>query len=144
MPRRFSVRRSPVHGRGVFALVAMPAGELLGPYGGELIDAATADERFAASGTHGHTFFFGLSGGKVIDGGSAGNSMRWLNHSCDPNCQALEYEDEDVVVIETLRDVAPGEELFIDYRLQVDEEDPDTAEFACACDAPTCRTVMLG
>jgi SET domain-containing protein len=48
----------------------------------------------------------------VIDGSVGGNSARWLNHSCQPNCEAIE-DERGRVFIETLKDVMPGDELFI-------------------------------
>jgi uncharacterized protein len=46
--------------------------------------------RFERIGKAGHTFFFGLADGRVIDGGQSGNSVRWLNHSCAANCESIE------------------------------------------------------
>jgi SET domain-containing protein len=68
----------------------------------------------------GHTFIFGLADGRVIDGSIGGNSARWLNHSCQPNCEAIE-DERGRVFIETLRDAMPGDELFIAYGLMIDE-----------------------
>lgn len=66
----------------------------------------------------GHTFVFGLSDGRVIDGSRSRNSARFLNHACAPNCEAIESGDR--VFIHALADIAPGCELFIDYALVVD------------------------
>lgn len=42
----------------------------------------------------GHTFFFDLDDGRVIDGATGRNSARWLNHSCTPNCEADQQGSE--------------------------------------------------
>jgi len=85
--RRIVVRRSPVHVRGVFALTNLPSGELLLEYKGEVTSWRIASRRYQRNGAEdGHTFFFGLDGGQVIDG--ARNSARWLNHRREPNCEA--------------------------------------------------------
>src|SRR5258705_9570159 len=87
--RRIVVRNSPVHGRGVFALANIQAGMLTLEYKGELVSWKRAQRAYGRSGAeHGHTFFFGLDDGRVIDGAQGGNSARWLNHSCAPNCAA--------------------------------------------------------
>ena len=72
-----------------------------------------------------------------------GNDARWINHSCDPNCEAVEEDDR--IFIDALRDIQAGEELFYDYALEIDE--PITEEskkrFACYCHSPYCRGTML-
>jgi uncharacterized protein len=90
-----------------------------------------------------HTFLFGLADGRLIDGSCGGNSARWLNHACAPNCEAI--EDDGRIFIHTLRAIAPGEELFIDYSLAIDEpaDDEARAQYACRCSAAGCRQSML-
>ena len=80
--RRFYVRRSAIHGRGVFASAVMARGDYLLEYKGEVLSEREANRRFARSEAEaGHTFFFGIGDGRVIDGAVAGNSARWINHS---------------------------------------------------------------
>ncbi|MEM5435943.1 SET domain-containing protein [Paraburkholderia diazotrophica] len=143
MQRRVAVRRSSVHGRGVFALRALEAGERIFEYKGETIEWTTAIGRHEDTGTAGHTYFFGLSDGRVIDGGRRGNSARWLNHSCNANCEALEIEDR--VFIHASTAIAPGEELFLDYQLAVDDTTEEEVRFSyvCRCGASGCRGTML-
>ena len=143
--RRLQVRRSGVHGKGVFATIDLAAGETLIEYTGERIDWDEAQRRHPHDPAQpNHTFYFDTEGGQVIDGGVGGNSSRWINHSCAPNCEA-EEDERQRVFIRTLRDIAAGEELFFDYGLVVDE--PYTkqlkAEYACHCGSPNCRGTML-
>jgi SET domain-containing protein len=142
--RRIVVRSSPVHGRGVFALANIKTGILILEYKGTLVSwrrAQWAYERSAAE--WGHTFFFGLDDGRVIDGGQGGNSARWLNHSCFPNCEAEQAGER--VFIRTIRPIGKGAELYIDYQLQI--EGRRTAEitraYVCRCGAADCRGTML-
>ncbi|CAM2187873.1 SET domain-containing protein-lysine N-methyltransferase [Paraburkholderia sacchari] len=143
IPRRVVVRRSPVHGRGVFALCALEAGERIFEYKGETITWTTAIRQHESTGTAGHTYFFGLSDGRVIDGGRRGNSARWLNHSCNANCEAVEIESH--VFIHASSAIAAGEELFLDYQLVVDEPADEEARlgYVCRCGASGCRGTML-
>lgn len=143
MQRRVAVRRSPVHGRGVFALRALEAGELIFEYKGETIEWTAAIRQYESTGTAGHTYFFGLSDGRVIDGGHLGNSARWLNHSCNANCEALEIEER--VFIHASTAIAPGEELFLDYQLAVDATTDEEVRlsYVCQCGASGCRGTML-
>ncbi|NPT57173.1 SET domain-containing protein [Paraburkholderia elongata] len=141
--RRVIVRRSPVHGKGVFAMRPLAAGERVLAYKGEITTWRNALRRHRREGVVGHTFLFGLSDGRVIDGSRDGNSARWLNHACTPNCETI--EDEGRIFIHTLRPIDAGEELFIDYLLAVDdhEDEEARAQYACACTAPDCRRSML-
>jgi hypothetical protein len=68
----------------------------------------------------GHPFIAGLADGRVIDDSIGGNSARWLNHSCQPNCEAIE-DERGRVFIKAIRDVMPGDKLCIAYGLTIDE-----------------------
>src|SRR6516225_7033034 len=140
--RRLTSRRSPVHGTGVFALLPFAAGERLIEYTGEVTSWRRAAARQRSE--DGHTFVFGLSDGRVIDGSRGGNSARFLNHACHPNCEAIETDDR--VFIHALTAIEPGEELFIDYGLVIDGEITDDvrAQYACHCGASVCRQSMIG
>ncbi|MEZ2311928.1 SET domain-containing protein [Paraburkholderia sp. RCC_158] len=142
--RRVTVRKSSVHGRGVFALQAIPAGQRILEYRGEVTSWRRASARYRRSGVPGHTFIFGLADGRVIDGSVGGNSARWLNHSCEPNCEAIE-DERGRIFIETVRDLKPGDELSIAYGLTTGEAmTPElAADYACRCGAKRCTGSML-
>lgn len=147
MKRRIVVRQSPIHGRGVFATRAIRAGERIIEYRGARIPRAEAIVR----DTPGHTFLFTVNADWVIDGGERGNSARWINHGCEPNCAAMTWVDvngderRDRVYVEALRDIRRGEELTFDYAIELPV--PHTAararEWPCRCGAPTCRGTLL-
>jgi hypothetical protein len=104
--RRITARRSSVHGKGLFALLAIGAGERLIEYKGEVTSWRRAAARQRSE--VGHTFVFGLSSGRVIDGSRGGNSARFMNHACTPNCEAIETGDR--VFIHAITAIQPGEE----------------------------------
>lgn len=140
------VKRSPLHGNGVFAARFIPAGTTVFQYAGRRITPEQADAKPPANPDEPfHTFFFALSSGMVIDGAQRGNDARWINHSCEPNCEAQENEAGTRVYVVTLRDIEPGEELFYDYGLVIDEETTQTLreQYACHCGTPSCRGTML-
>lgn len=140
--RRISARRSCVHGKGLFALQPIAAGERLIEYKGEVTSWRRAAARQQSG--NGHTFVFGLSDGRVIDGSRGGNSARFLNHACTPNCEAIESGDR--VFIHAVTAIRAGDELFIDYSLAVDGD--ITADvrnmYACHCGGSACRQSMIG
>ena len=142
--RRIKVARSGVHGRGVFAARAIRKGTRIIEYAGKRVPWKEAqDWPPHDSDNPYHTFFFSLDGGEVIDAGNGGNSSRWINHSCDPNCETIEEHGR--MFIYALRHIREGEELFYDYKLEpADERTPELEkEFACFCGSAQCRGTML-
>ena len=142
--RRIQMRRSDVHGNGVFAVQDLAEGETLIEYKGEVISWKEALRRHPHDPTQpNHTFYFHIDDGRVIDGNVKGNDARWINHSCEPNCEADEVDGR--VYIKALRNIAAGEELNYDYGLIIDE--PYTpkllSEFPCWCGSEQCRGTLL-
>ncbi|MEO7496029.1 MAG: SET domain-containing protein-lysine N-methyltransferase [Massilia sp.] len=138
------VKRSPIHGNGVFARRKIGAGERIIEYLGEIIDWDVAIARAEArGGPVNHTFYFSLADGRVIDGGSDGNDARWINHACEPNCEA--YEEDGRVFIHALQEIARGEELNYNYALVYEVRHTPAVKraFACRCGAPSCNGTML-
>jgi SET domain-containing protein len=143
--RRITVRCSPIHGRGVFALRQIPKGTRIIEYKGRLITDKEADRRYSRIHEHSaHTMLFSIDGGLVIDATRYGNSARWINHSCAPNCEIEEEGHQ--VFIDARRDIRAGEELTYDYNLQIGEKHTKKAkrDHACLCGASRCRKTMLG
>ena len=142
--RRIVVRQSGVHGKGVFAAAPIEAGARLIEYKGERISWKEALRRHPHDPDEpNHTFYFALDSGDVIDGKVGGNSARWINHSCAPNCEAEEIDGH--VYIHALRDIDEGEELFYDYGLVIDAKQTAKLkrEYECRCGARKCRGTML-
>jgi SET domain-containing protein len=136
------VRQSGIHGHGAFAAQDFHEGQRLGIYEGRRYTASQAGRRDWDSRL---TYVFGLTDGTVIDASDGGNASRHINHSCSPNCVAYEEpgpRGKLVVAFYALRDIRAGEELFLDYSLEVDESE-DRSTFGCACGAPVCRGTML-
>jgi len=140
----YEVRRSAIHGNGVFARRHIDAGEQIVEYEGERISADESAVRAEQSGGPvNHTFFFSLADGNVIDGGSGGNDARFINHACEPNCEA--YEEDGRVFIYSLQDIEKGEELYYNYALIYEERHTAAVKklFECRCGAPSCTGTML-
>jgi uncharacterized protein len=140
----YEVRRSDIHGNGVFARRTIEAGEKIVEYTGERITADESAERAEKSGGPvNHTFFFSLADGNVIDGGSGGNDARYINHACEPNCEA--YEEDGQVFIYALQEIDKGEELNYNYALIYEERHTAAVKklFECRCGAPSCTGTML-
>jgi SET domain-containing protein len=140
----FKMYQSKIHGRGVKAIRDIPAGERLVEYLGEVITPSEADRRYPydESEPH-HTFLFSVNSRKIIDAAHKGNVARWINHSCDPNCEALVEKGR--VFIYSIRDIKKGEELVYDYWFVLDE--PHTKKmkemYKCRCGSRKCRGTLL-
>ncbi len=140
--RRISVRRSGIHGKGVFAATSISKGTRIVEYEGRRMSEKEADRKYDDSDSH--TFLFLLDGGIVIDASHKGNSARWINHSCAPNCEPVEESGR--MFIDAIRDIPPGRELTYDYNLIVEGRHTPALKriYACACGARKCRQTMLG
>jgi len=136
---RIEVGESNVHGRGVYAAQFIPKGTRVIEYTGQRISWERAPDDESSP----HTFNFGLESGEVINPEIGGNDARWINHCCDPNCEAIEEDGR--IFIHAIHDIEPGQELFYDYAMEIDE--PITEEtkrkFACHCGSSNCRGTML-
>ena len=133
-----------MHGKGVFALQDIAEGETLIEYVGEVISWDEAQDRHPHDPNDpNHTFYFHVNEDRVIDALHGGNSSRWINHSCDPSCEA--DEDKGRIFIKAIRNIKAGEELNYDYGLIIDE--PYTkklkAEYPCWCGSANCRGTLL-
>jgi len=131
--RRIQVRRSGVHGKGVFALQRLAKGEQVIEYIGEIINPEEPN----------HTFYFHIDDKHVIDANVGGNAARWINHACKPNCEADEVDGR--IFIKALRHIEPGEELFYDYGLVIDDKYTKKLkkQYECRCGSKRCRGTML-
>jgi uncharacterized protein len=140
----FELRESPIQGRGAFATRRIRKGTRIIEYTGEHITQKQADKRYddETMGRH-HTFLFTLDENTVIDAAVGGNEARFINHSCDPNCQAL-IEDKKIFIY-ALKGISPGEELVYDYayeRAEGMDEESDKL-YVCRCGAKNCRGTIL-
>ncbi len=146
MPKknRYILRKSPIQGYGLFASRDIKKGKTIIEYTGEHITEEEASRRYDddAMDQH-HTFLFSVGDDDVIDAAVGGNDARFINHSCDPNCEAV--QDDNRIFIVSTRKIREGEELTYDYQLERDDE-PDeswTTRYACRCGSPKCRGTLL-
>jgi SET domain-containing protein len=133
-PRAAKGERSTIEGRGLFATEAIAKGEIVAIKGGHIVDAQTLSANADVAGN---------SDIKIADGFHIAalsadeyeDVMMFLNHSCEPNVGVGGN-----VVFVAMRDVAPGEELTLDYALF----DDDDSEMTCRCGQPSCRGTVSG
>ncbi len=138
------VRGSEIHGRGLFAIRKIPKGTDIIEYVGEKIDKEESDRRGwdlfeEAQETGGAAvYLFTLNDEFDIDGDVEWNSARLINHSCDPNCEAL--IDGDQIWITALRKLKKGEELFFNYGFDLENFEGHP----CLCGTDRCVGFIAG
>ena len=127
-------RPSPIHGTGLFAKQAISTGEIVAVKGGHVLSraqwAALAPALGSAEIQIAEDLFIAPVRSDHRDG-----SMLYTNHSCDPNL-AIQGQ----IVLVAMRDIAPGEELTIDWATT---DDLDYA-MDCHCGRPQCRGTVTG
>jgi SET domain-containing protein len=143
-PYPFEIRRSPIQGAGAFATMPIARGTRLIEYTGERLTPTEADARYPDDDLERHhTYLFAIDDDVVIDAAVDGNEARFINHSCEPNCDAV--IDDGRIFIEAIRDIAAGEELAYDYAYVLVERHTPAAKrrYPCSCGAPRCRGTIL-
>jgi len=138
------VGKSRIEGTGVFAKRKIPKGTRIIEYLGRRIPIGTLLVEIAADKPI-RTYSFRVNETTMIDGTVGGNDARFINHSCEPNCEAYVFDDR--VYIYAMRDIIRSEELTFDYKLGPAltgaEKKIDKSQFACNCGSPGCRGTML-
>ncbi|MCE9630885.1 MAG: SET domain-containing protein-lysine N-methyltransferase [Planctomycetia bacterium] len=121
------VRTGETHvGRGVFARRRIASGIVLAEIHGTILDDHPEDSSYVME----------LPGGRLLDPAAP---LRFVNHSCDPNCEIFYWEaepgdtEEERLWLQTIRPIESGAELLIDYSWPAD------AAIPCRCGALNCR-----
>src|SRR5262249_52974706 len=141
--RFFEIRRSQIHGRGLFALVPFAKGATIVEYTGKRITRQEANNRYAhPSYRRRTTYLFILDRRTVIDATHSTSVARFINHSCRPNCQSVQEGSQ--IFIEAIRAISPGTEITYDYCLDVEHDTEGTLNelYGCHCGSAACRGVI--
>ena len=140
----FELRGSLIQGLGAFAKKDIPRGTRLVEYIGEKISYAESDKRYPDTrDERHHTFLFTLNSKWIIDAAFGGNESRFINHSCEPNCDA--YIERGHIWIESIKRIPAGTELAYDYQYEYLDEytEEDLKFYACRCGSPKCRGTIV-
>jgi SET domain-containing protein len=127
--RGLLVRKSSIDGLGCFAEASFQKGALIAEYVGERINHLEAMRRMK---DRGRSRVSEVGEDCYIDGSVGGNVTQFINHACEPNSDVLIEEGRMFII--ALRDLAPGEEITVDYLNSFDEDDS-----ICRCRSAACR-----
>ena len=139
------VRTSPVHGSGVFAKRMIPKGTRIFEYAGKRVQKANLAQDLV-DGLTSLVYVMNLNETYAVDGERGGNDARFINHSCDPNCEVLYFNDTPYIY--AMQEIPEGDELSFDYKYGIEGDVEASQEqkrewFPCNCGAKNCRGTLL-
>ena len=143
-PKHVVIRQSKIHNRGVFAKKDIPKGTRIIEYVGDKITKAESDRRAdiplqknEKDNNHGAVYIFQLNKRYDIDGYVPYNTARFINHSCNPNCETDIIRGHIWIIAN--KDIKKGEELSYNYNYDWD----DYEDHVCHCGAENCIGYIL-
>ncbi|XP_018401897.1 PREDICTED: histone-lysine N-methyltransferase ash1 [Cyphomyrmex costatus] len=131
-------------GWGVRTQQAIKSGDFILEYVGEVVSEREFKSRMASRYANDtHHYCLHLDGGLVIDGHRMGGDGRFVNHSCEPNCEMQKWSVLGLprMALFASRDIKPGEELTYDYNFAL--FNPSEGQ-QCRCGSNACRGVIGG
>ena len=137
----WKVIQSKIHGKGIIATEKIKKGTKIIQYVGEKISKKEGDkrsgdriEKYLKSNSSGSVYIFELNKNQDIDGNFSFNKARYINHSCNPNCEVDIIKDE--IWISSIKNIKKGDELSYDYGYTFDKDDYKDHE--CKCGSKYC------
>ncbi|HED37932.1 MAG TPA: SET domain-containing protein [Ignavibacteria bacterium] len=112
-----SVKKSSVHGKGIFTPVDIPRNKIIMPIIGEVISGNECERR---EDEENNVYIF-WNGDTYIDTAMT-DKIKYINHNCDFNCDVIERDKNSLSLI-AYRNIKAGEELTIDYGYEEIYED---------------------
>ncbi len=137
----WKVKNSKIHGNGVFASKNIKKNTKIIQYVGEKIPRSEGDKRselrlktYLDSKKTGSVYIFELNKKYDLDGSPLYNKARYINHSCEPNCEVDIKNDQ--IWISSIKNIKKGEELSYDYGFNFDKS--DYRDHVCKCGSKYC------
>ena len=137
----WKVKNSSVHGSGVFATKNIPKNTNIIQYIGQKVTKLEGDRRssrrikkYINSPLNGSVYIFELNKKYDIDGLVNNNKARFINHSCNPNCEVDIIKGQ--IWISSIKNIKKGEELNYDYGYAFDPD--DFRDHVCKCGSKNC------
>ncbi|EEC17808.1 huntingtin interacting protein, putative [Ixodes scapularis] len=126
-------------GWGLRTVETLASGAFVMEYVGEVLTPEDFRKRVKqyARDNHQHYYFMALRSDEIIDATQKGNVSRFINHSCDPNCETQKWtvNGELRIGFFTRRPLRAGEELTFDYQFQRYGKEAQK----CYCESSKCR-----
>jgi len=126
------IGNSKIHGKGVFAAERILKDTEIIEYTGEKISKKEGDKRSNQQLEQGKLYVFELNKKYDVDGLSNGSDAHLINHSCDPNCESINFDNSHIWIV-AIKDIPKGAEITYDYELTGDKE------ITCKCGTKKCQ-----
>lgn len=128
----YIIKKSGINNRGLYANKDFKEGDRIIEYKGKKVTHKEVEKNQKYDNTKA-IYLFTLNKKYCLDGDTANNTAKFINHSCDPNC------DVDIINgkiwISAVKDIKKGEELSYDYAFSFDK---DFRQFPCLCGSTNC------
>jgi uncharacterized protein len=128
------LKKSKIHGKGVFAITNIPKGKDIVQYTGKLVSKKEGTKIAEKQLKSNLLYVFSLNKKYDIDGMENGSGAQYINHSCKPNCESINYDDKEIW-IQSIRKIKKGEELTYDYGFDDDS--------ICNCGSKDCNGIFF-
>jgi len=130
--QKYFRKKSGINNLGLFAKSDIKKGEKVIEYKGRKFThkQVEEDDRFDNSKA---IYLFTLNERYVLDGDTKTNTAKYINHSCDPNCEVDIIKGK--IWIIAIKDIKKGNELSYDYGFGYDK---DFRQFPCKCGSKIC------
>ena len=145
MEKLWFKKKSSLHGTGLFASINIKKDEQVIEYIGDKVSKKEGDKRAdkqikkaQKNKNNGMVYVFELNKRYDIDGGVARNYARFINHSCDPNCEVEIIDNH--IWISAIKKIKKGSELLYNYGYPFDS---DFEEHICKCGSKKCVGYIL-
>ena len=136
--------RAEEKGWGIRTKEPLKAGQFIIEYLGEVVSEQEFRNRMIEQ-YHNHSdhYCLNLDSGMVIDSYRMGNEARFINHSCDPNCEMQKWSVNGVyrIGLYALKDMPAGTELTYDYNFHSFNVEKQQL---CKCGFEKCRGIIGG
>lgn len=134
----WALKNSGIHNTGMFANRNIPKGTAIIEYVGERISKKESNKRCleweekARKKGEGLVYIFDLNRKWDLDGNVEDNPAKFINHSCQENCEAV--NDDDHIWIYSKKDIKKGDELSFDYGYNLEH----FMDHPCRCGSDNC------
>lgn len=137
----WKIKKSKVHGIGIIATKNIQKNTKIIQYIGDKISKKEGDKRSAErikkylnKKNEGSVYIFELNKKFDIDGSPMYNKARFINHSCEPNCEVDIIKNE--IWITSIKNIKKDQELNYDYGYPFDKD--DYKDHICKCGSKKC------
>lgn len=139
LPKYLKCEKSGIHNKGIFAQKNITKEKKIIQYVGEIITKKEAEIRAEKvlnqskkNKKNGAVYIFELNKKYDLDGNIKNNPAKYINHSCNPNCETETINNE--IWIISIKNIKKGQEITYDYGYNLD----NFKEHPCKCGSKKC------